>query len=131
MLISNSFLFRSFTKLAPNKIFHFDLNHFNKKLTQMTIYLSICSNLTHALIVSNYFIYGSDDNSILVHSTTLVAFIFALIKYISNFLFFYFFNKHFQIFVKNLPNEIKHFYNSVSDAFSYLLFDCILDRFLD
>jgi hypothetical protein len=108
-----------------------DLNSFNTKLTKMTLYMSLCSILTHTGYLLVFLIYGPNNNSILSHIMTLVALAITLVKHVSNFFLFFFFNKNFRQYIKNFGRQIQSAYESTSSLVSFVLFGWILDRILD
>lgn len=75
---------------------------FNIKLTKMTIYLSICSTLLHLSVAISYLIMIiiKSNSNIKTNSFVLFCILVAYIKHISNFFFFFHFNKHFRNFFK-------------------------------
>jgi hypothetical protein len=68
----------------PNK-----LDKLNLKLIKMTIFISICSIMSHLVLVLCYVIYLIDDTSFLARYASFTGILFVLFKYISNFFFFY------------------------------------------
>jgi hypothetical protein len=79
----------------------------NAKLTKMTIYLSICSIISHFGIILTYISFGSDDNSIWAHYMAFLNVISIQIKIFSNFFFFFYFNSSFRKFIINFPAQLK------------------------
>ena len=73
---------------------------FNLKLTKMTVYLSICSIILHMTIALSYIavVVISSDSGILSNSVTVFCCMAIHIKYMSNFIFFFYFNQHFRDF---------------------------------
>ena len=82
----------------------------NAKLTKMTIYLSICSIVSHFGIILTYIAFGSDDNSIWAHYMAFLNVFSIQIKIFSNFFFFFYFNTSFRNFVTNFSKHLKTFY---------------------
>jgi hypothetical protein len=72
---------------------------FNLSLTKMTIYLSFCSIILHVIagIVTLFLILN--DNSLTAHFFLLIIICAYHIKFISNFIFFFQFNKNFKHFL--------------------------------
>jgi hypothetical protein len=73
---------------------------FNSKLTRMTIALAICSLLLHmASLVTSISGY-LNDNSILSHYFYFLSVFFYCLRFLTNFIFFYYFNSNFRNFFK-------------------------------
>ena len=73
-----------FNGKLPNK-----LDKLNIKLIKTTIFISVCSIMSHLVLVLCYVIYLIDDTSFLARYASLTGILFVLFKYISNFFFFY------------------------------------------
>ena len=99
---------------------------FNIRLTKMTIYLSIITIFSHFGLLLIYISYGSDNNSAWAHYMTFLTIIIVQLKYISNFLFFYFFNKKFRIYVHRIIVALSSIYMIASDGVTFLV-NCVLD----
>jgi hypothetical protein len=65
------------------------LDKLNLKLIKMTIFISMCSIMSHLVLVLCYIIYLIDDTSLMARYASFTAILFVLFKYISNFFFFY------------------------------------------
>jgi hypothetical protein len=74
---------------------------FNSKLTKMTIYLVGCSTVLHLTLAFGYLvmIIFFSQNTLIANYFTIVCILIAFLKYISNFLFFYYFFKLFRQFL--------------------------------
>jgi hypothetical protein len=76
----------------------YKIESYSTKLTQMTIYLSIFSILSHLFLALIYVMNLAEENVTRLYG--FLSMLFLMIKIISNFFLFYFFNKNFRLYVK-------------------------------
>jgi hypothetical protein len=74
---------------------------FNAKLIKMTMLLSLISILSHLGLIVIYVSYSSDSslNTLWSHLSTLLTVVFIVLKFATNFFFFYSFKKKFSRFI--------------------------------
>ena len=77
------------------------VENFNNKLTRMSILISSMSILSHLGLTAVYISYSSNSfsNSEWSHYANFLTFLFILLKYISNFFLFFFYNKNLRIYI--------------------------------
>ena len=77
------------------------VENFSNKLTKLSILISSMSILSHLGLTAVYVSYSSDtnNNSEWSHYATFLTCLFILLKYISNFFLFYFYNRNFRIYI--------------------------------
>ncbi len=76
-----------------------NLENYNTKLTKMILWMSFCSILSHIGASYYYIIFMIYDNSLLAHSSLIIANCFILVKYATNFFFIYYFNGNFKKYI--------------------------------
>ena len=77
------------------------LESFNQGLTKMTLYLSLCSIISHFGTACCYILVSLDDKrNLLISSLIFTTFLLINLKFISNFFLFYHFNINFRAYIK-------------------------------
>ena len=88
------------------------LEEYNDNLTKMTLYLSLCSISCNIAVGLGYIMASYNDLEYLSWMRLLIFFanLFGIIKYLSNFFLFYYFNINFRSSIQCFQSE-----NSVSN----------------
>ena len=76
----------------------YKIESYNTKLTQMTMYLSMFSMLSHLFLAMVYVMNLAEENVSRIYG--FLSVLLFLVKIISNFFLFYFFNRNFRLYVK-------------------------------
>ena len=87
---------------------------FNSKLAKMTIYLTLCSTLSHvSIITAGLFFLKNQENNDVINWCSIAIITTILLKNISNFFLFYRFNRNFR---RHLRKSFEVFINETTNS---------------